>query len=129
MNVHGLCTRCSNMQHPGLIKVDSTWDVLLRSLRVVKALAGILTLHKQLSLAVMPSQTTNRPCNNNVSNLYSSVFVPMTINRSSVSLTQLKLSSHFFFFFSRSSNSICMSHAMHMTPKPVTMRLPALTHV
>ena len=46
----------SNMQHPGLTKTDTIRDILLRSLRFVKAPTGFLTLHKQLSLAVMPIQ-------------------------------------------------------------------------
>ena len=46
----------SNMQHPGLAKVNMIGDILLRSLRFIKALAGFLTLHKQLSLVVMPIQ-------------------------------------------------------------------------
>ena len=46
----------SNMQHPGLTNIATIGDILLRSLPFVKALTGFLTLHKQLSLAVMPIQ-------------------------------------------------------------------------
>ena len=44
----------SNVQHPGLTKIATIRDILLRSLPFVKALTDFLTLHKQLSLAVMP---------------------------------------------------------------------------
>lgn len=44
------------MQHQGLTKVARIRNVFLRSLRFSKALAGFLTLHEQLSMAVMPIQ-------------------------------------------------------------------------
>ena len=55
VNVHGLRTpqNRSNMQQQGLTKLARIENVFLRSLRFSKALADCLTLHKQLSLAVI----------------------------------------------------------------------------
>lgn len=60
LDVHGLRTPQgrSNMQRQGLTKVDRIGDVFLRSLRL--SFAGFLTLHKKLSLAVMPIQDNER---------------------------------------------------------------------